>query len=136
MTWNAAALLAAASLYAGFQWTVRVVVYPQFAVVPHAAFAGYEQRHRRLITWAVGPLFVLDGAGTVAAFLVRPCWSAVVAGACLVVILGVTALIAVPQHRRLSGGFDQDAYRRLLAADTVRALAAGLAVAAAVGYAA
>lgn len=129
-------LLVATALYAGFQWTIRVVVYPQLAAVPVEAFAGFEARHQRLVTYAVGPLFVLDGAATIGAFAADPGWPAALAGGCLAVILGVTALVAVPQHHALTRGFDAGAYRRLLQADTVRLTAAAGALAAAIWYSA
>ena len=43
--------------YAGFQLTVRTVVYPQFARVPAQAFPAYERAHQRLVTPLVGVLF-------------------------------------------------------------------------------
>lgn len=135
MSWSTIALLVATSLYAGFQWIVRIVVYPQFAAVPASGFAAYEQRHQRLITVVVGPLFVLDGLASIAAFMVSPGWLTAGAGGCLAVVLGVTAVAAVPAHRRLSDGFDAGTYRRLLAVDTVRVAAATAAVMAAVALA-
>jgi len=51
-------LLTAAAAYAGFQWTVHVVVYRQFSAVPPAAFGEYERLHQRRISYVVGPLFV------------------------------------------------------------------------------
>ena len=47
----------AAAGYAGFQLTVRLVVYPQFARVPARAFPDYERAHQRLVTPLVGVLF-------------------------------------------------------------------------------
>ncbi len=135
MTVTAALLLVATALYAGFQWTIRIVVYPQFASVPGEEFVPYETRHQQLVSRAVGPLFVADGAATIAAFVVGPRLPAAVAGACLAVVLGVTAFGAVRLHRVLSGGFDADAHRQLLRVDTVRLVAAMGAVAAAVWYA-
>lgn len=128
-------LLAATALYAGFQWTIRIVVYPQFATVPREAFPTYELRHQRLVTFAVGPLFLADGAATLAAFAVGPRWPASVAGACLLLILALTAFGAVPQHRLLSRGFDAAVHRRLLAVDTARLVAAVAAVGSAVWFA-
>ena len=131
---TAALLLVATSLYAGFQWTIRVVVYPQFAAVPAPAFERFEARHQRLVTLAVGPLFIADGAVTIAAFVAGPRLPAAVAAACLLVILALTAFAAVPQHRRLSDGFDRTAHRRLLAVDSIRLGLAAISVAAAVWY--
>lgn len=131
-----ALLVAATAAYAGFQWTIRLVVYPQFAAVPRDAFVRYEARHQALLTGTVGPLFVLDAAACVAAFVAGPRWPAVVAGACLATILGLTAFGAVPQHRALSTGFDPAVHRRLLRVDTARLFVALAAVAAAVWFAA
>ncbi len=114
--------------YAGLQWTVRGLVYPQFAQVPPAAFPAYERAHQRRITRVVGPLFAGQGVTTLWLLADRPAGSpvaAVLAGAaCLAVVLAVTALVAVPLHRRLDAGWDAAAHRRLCRADTVRALAA------------
>lgn len=131
---TAALLLVVTSLYAGFQWTIRVVVYPQFAAVPPGAFERFEARHQRLVSFAVGPLFIADGAVTAAAFVAGPRVPAAAAGLCLLVILGLTAFAAVPQHRRLSDGFDPAAHRRLLTVDTIRLVAAAAAVTAAIWY--
>ena len=120
--------LALTAAYAGFQWTVRALVYPQFAEVPPAAFPAYEHAHQRRVTRVVGPLFAGQGVTTLWLLAARPPGApaaAVVAGAvCLAVVLGVTGLLAVPLHRRLDRGFDAAAFARLLRVDTVRALAA------------
>ena len=122
--------------YLGFQLTVRVIVYPQFASVPAAAFAQYEARHQRLVTRVVGPLFVLDGIGCLAAFAARPSASAVMAGLGLLAVLLLTGLGAVPAHRALSRGFDAAVHRRLMTIDSVRLVAATVSVVGAVWYAA
>jgi len=129
--------LASAAAYAGFQWTVHVVVYRQFAAVPADAFAGYELSHQRRISYLVGPLFAALIGSVVWLILDPPPavarWAAMVAGASVALILATTAVVAVPLHRRISAGWDEQAYRRLLRADLVRALAAtvtlGLAIA-------
>lgn len=114
--------------YAGFQWTVRALVYPQFAQVPAIAFRAYEQAHQRLVTRVVGPLFVGQGVTTLWLLADRPdgvpLAPVLLAAGFLAVVLGVTLLLAVPEHRRLGQGWDGAAHRRLLRADTVRALAA------------
>ncbi len=128
--------LALTAAYAGFQWTVRALVYPQFAQVPPDAFPAYERAHQRRVTRVVGPLFAGQGATTLWLLLARPDGVAllpVFAGAAtLAAVLGVTALLAVPLHRRLDAGWDAAVHRRLLAVDTVRAGAATAGTAAAV----
>ena len=127
--------LALAAGYAGVQWTVRVLVYPQFTAVPADAWADYHRSHSRRIARVVGPLFTGQLATTgwllVDAPPHVPRAAALAGAACLAVVLAVTGLVAVPQHRRLAHQFDAAAYRRLLQADSVRLLAAGGSVAAA-----
>jgi hypothetical protein len=118
--------------YAGFQWTVRALVYPQFTAVPDSSFAGYETSHSRRIARVVGPLFAGQLVTTGWLLVARPPGVAVpllVASAvCLAVVLAVTALVAVPQHRVLGAGFDRAAYARLVRADDVRVVAASVNV--------
>ena len=131
MTTTGVLLLTASSLYCGFQWTIRVLVYPQFSSVPADGFVDYEREHQRRVSIAVGPLFAFFGAAAVAALVVRPdAWS-VIAAVCFALILLTTALAAVPQHRRLSTGWDGDAQRRLLLVDAARLVLAAVAVLAA-----
>ena len=123
-----AAHLLTTGAYAGFQWTVQVLVYRQFPGVPSAAFADYEAGHSRRIVPLVGVLFAACAVTTAALLAVRPDGvplAGIVASAALfAAVLGATALLAVPEHRRLGAGFDAAAYRRLLRADLVRTLAA------------
>ena len=130
-----AAHLVLTAAYAGFQWTVRALVYPQFALVPPAAFPAYERRHQQRISRVVGPLFAAQGGTTLWLLADRPAGTppaAVLTGAaCLGVVLVVTALGAVPAHRRLGEAWDGGVYRRLLRFDTVRVVAATAGTAAA-----
>jgi ketopantoate hydroxymethyltransferase len=126
------ALLVSASAYAGFQWTVRVVVYPQMVRVGTADFARYESGHQRAVSRAVAPLFLAIGACCLTVFAVERSTISLLAGLTFATVLALTALGAMPQHRRLSTGFDPEAHRRLLAVDSVRLVLAvvevGLAV--------
>jgi hypothetical protein len=117
--------LALVAAYAGFQWTIRALVYPQFALVPPAAFPGYERRHQQRVSRVVGPLFAGQAVTTTWLLVTRPGSAPVLVGAtCLAVVLGATGLFAVPLHRRLDAGWDATDHRRLLRVDAVRALAA------------
>ena len=125
--------LALTAAYAGFQWTVRGVVYPQFAQVPAAAFPAYERRHQQRVSRVVGPLFAGQLVTTAALLGTRPSVPVLAGAAGLGAVLLLTAAGAVPQHRRLSAGWDQDAFRRLLRVDTLRAVVATAGTAAAAG---
>ena len=119
--------------YAGFQWTVRALVYPQFAAVPRAGFAAYERAHQRRIARVVGPLFA-GQAGTTGWLLAdrpagTPLLLVLAAGGLFAALLLVTALVAVPLHRRLDDGWDAAAHRRLLRVDGLRAALATIGAA-------
>jgi hypothetical protein len=120
--------LVLAAAYAGFQWTVRGLVYPQFREVPPAAFTAYERAHQRRIARVVGPLFAGQAVTTLWLLAARPQGTRLLpllaGGACFAAVLAVTALVAVPLHRRLDAGWDAAAHRALCRADTARALAA------------
>ncbi len=124
--------LALFAAYAGFQWTVRVLVYPQMTMVPPEAFPAYEHRHQRLVTRVVGPLFAGQAVTTLWLLVDRPAGAPLLAvlasAACLAVVLELTALGAVPQHRRLDRGWDPVVHRRLVHVDTMRALTATVGV--------
>ena len=128
--------LVLAAAYAGFQWTVRVLVYPQFARVPADGFAAYDRSHQRLVTRVVGPLVAGQGVTTLLLLALRPAGVPllpVLAGAaCLAAVLGITAFLAVPLHRRLDAGWDPAAHRRLLRVDGFRVVAATAGTACAV----
>lgn len=130
------AFLVAAAAYAGFQWCVQLVVYPQFAAVPAESFAAYEAAHQRRITPLVGVLFVaLAGSGAwllVGSSPTTPT-ALIVTGLALVAVVPVlTAAGAVPRHRELSRGWDPVAARGLRRVDAWRTAAATAALVVAV----
>ncbi len=136
----ALAHLAAACGYAGFQWTIRALVYPQLADAGRAHPAtspALEAGHQRRTARLVGPLFAALVATTGLLVLTRPGSPAALGcAACTAVVLGATAFGAVPAHRRLAAGFDEAAVVRLLRWDSLRVLAATTQVALAVSVAA
>ena len=124
----AAVHLAAACAYAGFQVTITVLVYPQLAAVGRSApaiFTGHEARHSARTAVVVGPLFAVLVAATAWSVVSAPTsalsWAA---AACTAVVLGVTALAAVPRHDRLRRGWDPAVMAALQRVDVVRAVAA------------
>ena len=120
--------LVSVAAYAGFQWTVHLVVYRQFPVVPAAAFPEYERLHQQRISRVVGPLFAALVA-TVGWLLLdlpatTPLWSAALSAGLVALILVVTGFGAVPLHRRLSESWDDKTFRSLLRVDLSRTVLA------------
>jgi hypothetical protein len=130
MSVTALSFAVAAAAYTGFQWTIRVVVYPQFS---RAAAAGndlwtvYEAAHQRLVSLAVGPLFAALGITSLAALARPPAgvgrWLPALGVAFVAVVLAATALLAVPLHGRLARRWHPGDHRRLMAVDTLRLVA-------------
>jgi len=123
--------LAATCAYAGFQWTIRVVAYPQLAKVPGEPFGPYLEAYQRRVTYLVGPLFgaLVLATGWLALTGGVPVGARLLAVALLAALLATTGLLAVPAHRGLSRGWDPAAHRRLLRVDGLRVVTATVSAA-------
>lgn len=107
----------------GLIWFVQIVHYPLMARVGEANFSAYEQAHTARTTWVVVPLMLIEL--TTAAMLIplmgRDAMPLTVAGLIgLGLIWASTFLLQVPAHRRLLGGFDAHAHRRLVGTNWAR----------------
>jgi hypothetical protein len=127
----ATAFLAAVSAHAGLQATVTLVVYPTLS---HVRASNWRQAHDRYVNQVRGVvavaylLLVATGVWWLAVD-----WSAlaVVAVVLALLTIGVTAVLAVPLHRKLVKR-DDATVARLLSVDRWRAVLAVAAVAAAI----
>jgi hypothetical protein len=112
----------------GLIWFVQLVHYPQFAGVGSDAFVAYHRRHTRFTTYVVAGPMIAEGI-TAVLLAARPGAagvSPVIAWAglgLLVVIWFSTALLQVPRHNELSGGFDVRAGTRLCRTNWLRTTA-------------
>lgn len=121
-------LIAAAHAFAslamtGLVWFVQVVHYPLFARV-QGDFAAYETSHQSRTTLVVGPLMLTEAA-TAAALLALPVAGvdrrmAALSLGLVAVAWGLTFLVSVPLHGKLSGGFDAAAHACLVATNWPR----------------
>ena len=128
MTSAEIALLTTTAAHLGFQATVTAVVYPALARVPGAQWLEAHRAHSRAITPLVVVVYgsLLAAAGW--ALWAGPdawTWVALAAGAAA---MAVTAFAAAPAHGRLAGGHDPHRVGRLLRADRLRLIAAGVAL--------
>jgi len=115
----------------GLIWLVQVVQYPLFKNVGPDSFVTYHALHSQRITWIVAPIMGIE--------LISAIWgtylefqpsessphllSPSTATLCLLLsmgVFGVTALFSVPSHRLLAGGFDPQAYQKLLSTNWIR----------------
>lgn len=105
---------------------VQLVHYPLFEAVGEEAFAAYHARHTATTGLAVGPAMVVELGCAVAIAIWRPAGVGPLEAALgLALVIGLwasTGFVQVPLHRRLAGGFDRDAVRRLVATNRLRVL--------------
>ena len=110
----------------GLIWMVQVVHYKLFDRVGKTEFARYEADHCKLITPIVGPPMLIEMATAGLLLLIAPPGlpkSALIAG--FLAVLGVwmsTAVIQVPCHNRLAGGFNEADYQLLVQSNWIRTL--------------
>ena len=118
---------AATLLMAGVAWFVQLVHYPLFAAVGPTSYPAYADEHQRRTTWLVAPLMAAE-AGTALVLLIgRPTGVAAAlpwaGAAALAVVWASTALLQVPRHKILSGGWDATAARGLVTTSYLRTAA-------------
>ena len=118
---------AAATYLTGLIWTVQVVHYPSFGLVPKAAWPAFHKAHTRRMSVVVLAPMVLELA--LAAWLAwagratlpdgAGWWSLALVG----LVWAVTFFISVPFHNRLEQGFDYVAIDGLTRTNWLRTLA-------------
>jgi len=119
--------LASCLVMVGVIWVIQLVHYPLFAKVGTGGFADYHADHTRLITFVVMPTMLVELV--TAALLVAsrpafmPAWSAYAGAALVAVAWAGTALLSVPAHGRLAGGFAPDVHRALVSTNWLRTAA-------------
>ena len=114
-------------LMVGVAWFVQLVHYPLFAAVGEDRYPAYADEHQRRTTWLVAPLMAGEAATALVLLVRLPAgvagllpWAG--AGA-LAVVWASTALLQVPRHRILSGGWDAAAARGLVTTSVLRTAA-------------
>lgn len=125
---NEAILLAAhaAATWAmvGLIWFVQLVHYPLFAATGSGQFAAYEAEHTRRTTWVVAAFMPVELGTALWIALAVPDgidpWLTWMGAVLAVGLWLVTLAVQVPQHRRLSAGFDRTTWRRLVSRNWIR----------------
>jgi len=106
---------------------VQIVHYPLMRKVGRNRFIQYMQLHTVLTGFVVAPLMLIEAAAVLFGLLYSTAWisdESSQLGAVLLLLIWIsTFAFQVPQHRRLSRGFEARAYRRLLIGNWIRAYA-------------
>jgi hypothetical protein len=97
------------------------------ARVGRDGFPDYAKAHSRRITWVVAPPMLIEAA-TALLLALRPpelleVWEARAGLALLLVVWISTALLQVPRHGQLAGGFKPGVHRTLVATNWIRTVA-------------
>ncbi len=109
----------------GLIWFVQMVHYPLMDRVVYR-FEDYEKAHMSRTSWVVMPLMLTELGSNLLLF-----WqsgdsnrSLIGVGLLLLAIIWLsTFFLQVPQHNRLSRGFDTSAHRRLVSSNWIRTVA-------------
>lgn len=116
--------LAATASMTGIIWFVQVVHYPLFAAVGPEHFAAYERWNTARTTWVVAPLMLLELGAALALLFAPPRgipFSVTLTGFLLLAGIWIsTALLQVPEHAILEGGYDAAAQSRLVLTNWIR----------------
>lgn len=110
----------------GLIWFVQVVHYPLYDRVGADQFVVYERDHCALTTAVVAPAMVVELLTAAMLVLARPkavsLWEVGLALALLLIIWLSTLFIADSLHGSLASGFNNEAYRSLVAWNWLRTL--------------
>lgn len=110
----------------GLIWFVQVVHYPLFRQFGRDGFASLMAAHQRRTTFLVAPLMSVEAIAAIM-LVARPIpgliLPAVTGLLLLMIVWGSTALLQVPAHRRLLGGYDRHTIDRLVDLNWVRTAA-------------
>lgn len=116
--------LVVSAILTGLIWTIQVVHYPSFIHLGKDGFQAGYRSHLRGILPLTGFLMSLE----ITVFLiwwVQMSWSAqlTIPALCLAWIWGSTFLIHIPQHKRLSTGYDPVLIQQLVLTNWGRTIA-------------
>lgn len=111
----------------GVIWFVQLVHYPLFDLASERRFERFATEHQWRTSLVVVPLMLIEATTAIALLAAPPPglgrglpWL----GAVLLIVIWLsTALLQVPLHRRLIGGRDLSAVRRLVASNWLRTAA-------------
>jgi hypothetical protein len=113
----------------GFIWLVQLSIYPNFAFINPNDFQAVHQRHSTLMGALVGPIMV--GELILSFWLIYGDKSLISISNLLIVlgIWGLTFLVSVPLHNKLSSGFDILTIQKLINTNWFRTILWSLKVA-------
>ncbi|MEB3207050.1 MAG: hypothetical protein VKK59_06860 [Vampirovibrionales bacterium] len=111
----------------GLIWFVQVVHYPLYHQVGISSFALYEAMHTHKTTLVVAAPMLLEVFSAIALLYCRPQWMSAQHAFWGVMLVGIiwiiTAFFSVPDHGKLSAGYDGQIVNHLVAWNWLRTIA-------------
>ena len=101
-------------------WLVQIIIYPGMHGWDQARFAALHRDYTRRIACIVGPLMLGQAALALQQMAATPGAAEAAQLVLIAAVWGVTILVSVPLHRRLSGGYDDKVVNRLAASNWLR----------------
>lgn len=115
--------LVTCSFMTGLIWIIQLVHYPSFPFAARESFAAFHSFHSTRITWIVGPVMTMELVTAAALCLSSPSslwWWSNLAG--VIAIWASTALLSIPNHNQLAGGFSAEAAAALVSTNWPRTM--------------
>jgi hypothetical protein len=108
-------------------WFVQLVQYPSFSRVGVQFFPAFHSHHSGRITFVVAPLMIAEAVSALA-LLWQPAhamvpWEVWLGVGLVALVWASTFVLQVPMQGRLAKGFDEQAWRFLVASNWVRTAA-------------
>jgi len=111
----------------GIVWFAQVVHYPLLDEVGFEALPSYQRLNIQLTTSLAGPIMAMEAGTALILAWKRPAAvsrSAAMTGLALVAVIWIsTAILQLPQHEALAGGFDPAAHAALVGSNWIRTIA-------------
>lgn len=115
--------LVSCSFMTGLIWTIQILHYPAFSLIPTDEFKKFHAAHSRNITFIVLPAMLLELMTAVLLILkfpeIRIFWMNMI----LVLLIWLsTFFLSVPCHNSLTASQDQEVIKRLVLTNWVRTI--------------
>lgn len=119
--------LAATWFLVGLIWIIQVVHYPSFDAIGREGYQEFQRKHMSGMGAVVGPPWLVEGISVLAVFFAAPTTGALIlatiGGLLEAVVIGVTVLLSIPAHEKLTSGYDKAAHHRLVRTNWIRTVA-------------
>ncbi len=124
--------LACCAFMTGLIWTIQILQYPSFLLIPDASFKNFHSKHSNIISYIVGPIMLCE---LVTAVLLIPIhkifWMNLAA---LLLTWACTVFLSIPMHNKLAVSKNVEVINKLVSTNWTRTLLWSLRLACLIVY--